>query len=213
MRTQIHRSQSGFSLFELLIVLVIIGVVTTIALMQMGTAKTDFERMRIAREFKIYLERARFDSVKRRPSAGNQMARIIVNGPSSFTAVYDIDGDGTLLPTESRVVNFADRTNSVIQVSDAWSYPVTVRFDRRGHITTVDGANNAVTPLFSICSDCSASSPDVTRISVSSSGTVAELRAGQNPEVLPTPTAANGSNPTMNCYVLTNTASNTCIPN
>ena len=62
-------SESGFSLIEMLIVLVLIGVLTTIALMQLGSSRTDFERQRISREFKIYLERARFDSVKRRPTA------------------------------------------------------------------------------------------------------------------------------------------------
>ncbi len=205
-------SQGGFSLIEMLIVLVIIGVITTIALMQLGSSRTDFERMRIAREFKIYLERARFDSVKRRPANTADMARIVLNGPSSFTAIYDVDGDGTLLPTETRLIDFTQRTNAVIQVSDAWSYPVTVRFDRRGHITATDGSNNPVTPLFTICSDCSAGSPDITRISVSSSGTVAELRAGQNPEVLPTPVTTN-ANIQRNCYVLTNQNANTsCIP-
>lgn len=204
-------SESGFSLIEMLIVLVLIGVLTTIALMQIGSSRTDFERQRISREFKIYLERARFDSVKRRPTAAADMARIVLNGPSSFTAFYDNDGDGVIRPGEAKVVDFTQRTNAVIQVSDAWSYPVTIRFDRRGHITAVDGGNNPVTPLFTICSDCSASSPDITRISVSSSGTVAELRAGQSPETLPTPTTTSSA-PTTNCWVLAaNTPSNTCI--
>lgn len=204
-------SESGFSLIEMLIVLVLIGILTTVALMQLGSSRTDFERQRISREFKIYLERARFDSVKRRPTAAADMARVILDGPSSFRAIYDNDGDGTIQPGETKVVDFTQRTNAIIQVSDAWSYPVTIRFDRRGHITAVDGSGNPVTPLFTICSDCSASSPDITRISVSSSGTVAELRAGQSPETLPTP-ATTSTNVNTNCWVLAaNTPSNSCI--
>ena len=206
-------SQSGFSLIEVFIVVVLIGILTTIAIMQVGSSRVDFQRQRIAREFKIYLERARFDSVKRRAETPAERARVILNSPSSFTVSLDFDGDGTLLSTETRTVDFADRAGAIIRVSDTLNYPVSLSFDRRGLVDTVDGLGNSVTPLFTICSDCSDGSPDVTRISLSRSGTVAELRAGQSPETVPTPTGTNQAAPTTNCYVLAaNTYSNTCIP-
>ncbi|HEX6126026.1 MAG TPA: prepilin-type N-terminal cleavage/methylation domain-containing protein [Pyrinomonadaceae bacterium] len=207
------KAQSGFSLIEVLMVLVIIGVLTTLALMQLGRSRVDFQRQRIAREFKVYLERARFDSVKRR-AAGADVAKVILDGPSSFTVILDFDGDGTLLPSETRTINFADRTDAVIQVADTLSYPVTLSFNWRGLVESLDSANQPVTPLFTICSDCSDADPDTTRISISPSGTVAELREGQDPEALPTPTGtnSNAAMPTLNCYVLgANTPSNSCV--
>lgn len=203
--------QSGFSLIEVLIVLVMMGVLTVLALTQLGSSRVDFQRQRIAREFKIYLERARFDSVKRRAENADS-AKVVLNGPSSFTVSLDFDGDGLLLNTETRTVNFSDRTGATIQVSDTLNYPVTLSFNRRGLVNSIDGLGNQVAPLFTICSDCSDGSPDITRISVSTSGTVAELRAGQDPETLPAPANTNQTMPTMNCYVLaSNTPSNTCV--
>ena len=215
--------QSGFSIIELLIVLVVIGILTTLSLMQLGESRVDFQRQRISREFKNYLERARFDSVKRR--AKNPDGERCTNSPeqpatvevwqTKFKVSLDFDGDGNLTPTEVREVNFADRTDAVIKVSDTLNYPITIRFDCRGLVAARDSTNAEVTPLFSICSDCSNSSPDVTRISISHSGTVAELRQGQDPQTLPTPLGTNSNSvmPTMNCYVLAaNTNSNTCIP-
>ena len=211
MKIQNSGRQSGFSLLELLIVLVMIGILTLLAVMQLGTSRTDLQRQRIAREFKIYLERARFDSVKRRAENADS-AKVVLNGPSSFTVSLDFDGDGVLLNTETRTVNFADRTDSIIQVSDTLAYPITLSFNHRGLVNTVDGLGNPATPLFTICSDCSGGSPDITRISVSTSGTVAELRPGQDPGTLPAPANTNQAMPTMNCYTLAaNTPSNTCI--
>lgn len=211
MKFQTTSSQGGFSLFELLIVLLMIGVLTAVAVIQLGSSKVDLQRQRLAREFKIYLERARFDSVKRRPELESQKAKVVLNGPSTFTAHIDFDGDGSLLPAEFRRIDFLDRTTAEINVSDAWSYPVTVVFDRKGHVTTTDGTGTAVIPLFTICSDCTDGSPDVTRISVSSSGTVADLRQGQNPQALPTPVLGNTAIPLPNCFVLaTNTTWTSC---
>lgn len=213
MKIQKLSPQSGFSLIEVFIVLVMIGILTTLALMQFGSSRVDFQRQRIAREFKIYLERARFDSVKRRANGVGEAAKVVLNGPSSFTVSLDFDGDGTLLNTETRTVNFRDRTDATIRVSDSLTYPVTLAFDRRGLVTATDGNSAPVTPLFSICSDCTDSSPDITRISVSSSGTVAELRPGQDPETMPTPTNTNQSLPTLNCYVLTTSVTpDQCVP-
>lgn len=214
MKSLDRKSQGGFSLLELLMVLVMMGILVGLAIMQVGSATTDYQRQRIAREFKIYLERARFDSVKRRPEQTSMMARLVLTGPTSFTAIYDVDGDGVMTSSERRVVDFTQRSDAVIRVSDAWSYPVVIRFNRRGHITATDGTGTDITPLFTICSDCSSGSPDITRISISKSGTVAELRAGQSPDTLPVPSNGNTSPPMRNCYVLTNANANTvCVPN
>src|SRR5687767_9132053 len=219
MESETRSRQSGFSLIEVLIVLVAIGILTTLAVMQLGSSRVDLQRQRIAREFKVYLERARFDSVKRRAEQTTERASIMLTSPSSFTVSLDFDGDGVMRVSETRVVNFADRTDAVIQGSDAYTWPVRVEFDRRGLVTATQGWVNPsnpgtpITPLFEICSDCSDDSPDTTRISISSSGTVAELRPGQDPEALPPPeTNSNTGLPTMNCYVLAaNTVSNTCV--
>lgn len=219
MKIQTAGPQSGFSLIEMFLVLVAIGILTTLALMQLGQSRVDFQRQRIAREFKVYLERARFDSVKRRAESTAERASIMITSPSSFTVSLDFDGDGIMRTDEVRVIKFSDRTDAVIQVSDAYTWPVRVEFDRRGLVTATQGWVDAsspgtpITPLFAICSDCSASSPDTTRISISSSGTVAELRPGQDPEALPAPAGANANTimPQMNCYVLTNSNSNTCV--
>jgi len=220
MKIQSPSLQSGFSLIEIFIVLVMIGILSTLALMQLGRSRVDLQRQRIAREFKVYLERARFDSVKRRAETTTERASIMLTSQSSFTVSLDFDGDGVMRANETRVVNFADRSDAVIQVSDAYTWPVRVEFDRRGLVTATQGWVNPsnpgspITPLFEICSDCSDASMNTTRISISSSGTVAELRQGQDPQALPTPTGANSNSamPTMNCYVLAaNTASNTCV--
>jgi len=202
MKSSALKDNQGFSLIELLIILVIVGILTTFAVISFRGATTDFERQRIVREFKIYLERARFDSVKRRADTAASMARVTLNGQTSFTASIDFDNNGILdLANETRVVNFSTRSNTRIELSDATlDYPVTLRFNQRGHIISRDASGNDVDPLFTICSNCSAASPDETVISVSTTGTVAILRDGQLPSTLPAPNTTTQS-PTLNCYV------------
>ena len=65
MTKQRRDRQAGVSLIEVLIVLVIVAVLVTIAIAQFSRPKEVFQRQNIAREFKVALERARFDSVKR----------------------------------------------------------------------------------------------------------------------------------------------------
>src|SRR5687767_13154828 len=114
--------QGGFSLIEVFIVLVIIGIVTTFALLTFGSSKVDLHRQAVAREFKIYLERARFDSVKRRADDPNR-ANIVLNNATSFTVQLDYNEDGILQPNETRTVDFTQRSNTQILVTDALNYP------------------------------------------------------------------------------------------
>ncbi len=210
-------SERGLSVIELLIVLVVGAILVTVAITQFTSAKTDFQRQNIAREFKIYLERARFDSVKRRPANADDMSRIILSSPTSFTAVYDRNQNGTILnaggtfePGDRHQVDFTDRSTAQIMVSNTLNYPVTIRFDHRGQIVARDSAGNDIDAVFTICSrgNCSGgrrNTDDLTVIAVSPTGTIAVLAEGQTPGTLPTP-AVSGTPPRINCQILvTNT--------
>lgn len=186
-------------MIELFIVLVIIGVVTTFALLTFGKSKVDLHRQAIVREFKIYLERARFDSVKRRAEDPNR-ATVVLNSATSFTVQLDFNEDGTLQANETRTVDFTQRSNTQILVTDTLNYPVTISFDRRGHVTTQDGLGDDVNPIFTICSDCADALPDQSVISISTTGTVGVSNVEPDPSALPTPVVTN-ANVTLNCYV------------
>lgn len=214
-------SQQGVSVIELVIVLVVVAVLVTISLTQLRSAKADFERQNIVREFKIYLERARFDSIKRRPSSVNDMSRVILGSSSSFTAIFDRNRNGTVLNSDGTVeasdrhrVDFTDRSDTQIIVSDTLNYPVTIRFDHRGQIIAQDSAGNEVNAVFTICSrgHCSGDNrnvDDLTVIAVSPTGTIAILAEGQTPSTLPTP-AVSGTPPRINCQVLVTNANVSC---
>ena len=196
-----YRKQSGFSILELLMVIVVVTILATIGIVIFRGAKTDFERQRIVREFKNYLERARFDSVKRRATTEAQMSKIVLNGPFSFTARLDFNNDGLLSPEEERLVDFTSRSSTRIVVSDTLNYPVTILFDRRGHVDTRDSTSAPIEPLFTICSECASANPQTTILSLSTTGTVAVIRNGVLPSAMPTPAITNTS-PILNCYVL-----------
>lgn len=208
MRKSNLKSQRGVSLVEVLIVLVVIGVLSSLAVLQLRGARTNFERQRIVREFKNYLERARFDSVKRRAVTNAEMATIVLSGPTAFSASLDFDESGTVSASETRQIDFTARSTTRILVADTLNYPVTIRFDRRGHATTIDSGNNVVNPVFKICGDCSTNSTDVSFLSISASGTVADTRTA--PGVLPTPSVTN-TNTVFNCYVLVVNTNTACV--
>ena len=198
-------------MIELFIVLVIIAIVTTFALLTFGSSKVDLHRQAVTREFKIYLERARFDSVKRRADDPNR-ANVVLNNATSFTVQLDYNEDGTLLPNETRTVDFTERSHTQILVTDTLNYPITISFDRRGHATTVDGLGNAINPVFTICSHCDEASPDNSVISLSTTGTVSVSSEEPDPSALPTPVVTN-ANVTPNCYIYVAGAnSNTTCP-
>ncbi len=190
-------NQNGVTLVELLIVILLIIIVSTIAIMNMGSSKIQFERQTVARELKIAFERARFDSVKRRAdgNTGSPMANVIVEG-NSFTLKTDINQNGTLEAGEDRV-NTSWKPGISIRDEDGApiAAPITVTFDKRGEVTATGGTAN-----FLVCNgDCSAT-PTVSNsnlVIVTTTGTVNILPGGAtvptfaNPGVAPVPSNAN----------------------
>ncbi len=149
-------NEKGLSLVELLMVISIIVIISTLAIMSLGSSKDQMIRQTVARELKVAFERARFDSVKRRAPKDDlldidEQANVVVT-ENSFTLKTDINQNGTLEAAEDRVNT---SWNSIISIRDEsgapLTSPITVAFDKRGEITTTGG-----TAAFLVCNgDCS----------------------------------------------------------
>lgn len=127
-----HRSgQAGISLVELLVVIVIIGIVASLALMQRGSANEQFQRQNASRELKTAFERARFDSVKRRADGGSVPLAYVFVEANQFTLFTDVNQDGDLADTGDAVTTPLP-PNISIAPRAGLSLPLTISFNRRG---------------------------------------------------------------------------------
>ncbi len=182
-------SQSGKSLLEILIVLVVGAVIIAMAVTGMTSAKANITRQNYAREFKGNLERARYDAVKRRAKNLDQMARIKILTATSYEVYLDYDQNGILESTEKRTFTITAQSNVKILGTDL-VFPTTIRFNHAGN-TTVSSEETtpatAVTPVFTFCEGiCTLTTATVKNsniIMLSPTGTVAMLNGG---EALPT---------------------------
>lgn len=177
-----HRHQKGFSLLELLVVVAILGVLAALAIPGFTKAQVQFQRQNVARQMKIYLERARFDSVKRNASTFNEMAKLIIHSPTSFSSILDTNHNGTLELNEIHLISIPV-SNGVKIVGGNLIFPITITFDHRGQAKAINGSNADITPTFIVCeNNCTFATADKTNsntLSISPTGTVAMVEAGQ----------------------------------
>ncbi|HEY0047881.1 MAG TPA: prepilin-type N-terminal cleavage/methylation domain-containing protein [Pyrinomonadaceae bacterium] len=199
--------QKGFSLLELLIVVVIIGIVSVLAMTQFGRTETRLQRQNIARELKVYLERARFDSVKRRAVNPTDMARVIITSATAFNVTTDMNLNGTIDSADTRFMSLNGRTDARITGNNL-IFPIVIRFDHRGQATAIDNNGANVDPTFTICdANCTlatANANNSTVITVTPSGTVAMMNGGSSLSNINAPnvtTIAGNSNISNTVYV------------
>ncbi|MDI1240455.1 MAG: prepilin-type N-terminal cleavage/methylation domain-containing protein [bacterium] len=190
------RSNSGFSLIELLIVLVVIGILVTLAVIALGSSSSSLARQNISREFKVALERARYDSVKRRPDTCDQMSRVEITSPTSFRLLTDTNRNGSIDPaSETSLYDFASRSNTEI-VGDGLVYPITIRFDGRGKSSSgtcaAPTATHTATTFCELpCTAATANDQNATVIYVSPTGTTTALKGGETIPNFTAPTVTN----------------------
>ena len=193
MNTNELKEQRGVSLIEVLILLVVLSIMVSFTVAQLGSSKQNFQRQNLARELKVNLERARFDSVKRRPETEINMSKVVIDSATAFTVFLDLNQDGIASDSEKRQINFS-RLEGVKIVGDNLIFPITVKFDRRGHIT-VDGTGTNIVPSFTICDKgCSfetAEDSNSNTISVSQTGTVTMTGGGEAEATFNNPTVTN----------------------
>jgi len=171
--------QAGISLPELLVVTVVIAIVASLALMQFGGSREQFQRQNVAQQLKQAFERARFDSVKRRAAVANQQAKVIVTA-TSYTLLTDNNANGvTTDAADSVVTNFTGQGFSI--TGNSMTFPVTVSFDKRGETATTGAAN----PIFWVCNGtCTAGSTtnsNANIVLVTPTGTVNLLSGSSTP--------------------------------
>lgn len=148
------RDQNGWTLVELLVVCVVIAVVAGLALMQRGNSNEIFKRQNVAWGLKNAFERARFDSVKRRPTnTGTDLYAFVSVGNTSFTMNTDRNSDGKLENTEPIVTNFSTENITIQYLTGPSSanMPAAVIFNQRGEPTSLGADNSPVAPAFLVC--------------------------------------------------------------
>ena len=182
MKKVVMSTQSGASVMELVIVLAIAAILLTFAVAQFGRSGKNFDRQNIAREIKVSLERARFDSVKRRPDSVADMSKVTILSATSFSYTMDLNQNGQIDGAETRTVDFAGRSDVRIAGTDL-VFPITIRFDPQGQITATNGASSEIIPFFYVCNgNCTSATANAANsnvIYISPTGTVAMMAGGQ----------------------------------
>jgi len=129
---------AGVSVVELLIVMSMITVISGFAFMQIVRARQVMIRANAAQELVGYLEKARLDSVRRRPTTTAEMAQVSIVNATFYSVTIDADGNGSL--DAPRVI--ALPTNTDLEFNG--SFPRTIYFNWRGR--TVNAANAITAP-------------------------------------------------------------------
>jgi len=187
-------AERGASVIEMVIVLAVVAILVTFAVAQFGSANESIERQNFAKEFKIHLERARFDSVKRRASSLADMAMVNVLNSTSYNAATDLNQNGTIDTSDIRNIDFSGRSDVKIYLASGLNFPVLIRFDRQGHALITDNSGNPVDHFIFCGKGCTAATADASNsnvVYVSPTGTVAMMGGGESMPSFNAPDVSN----------------------
>ena len=140
-------SAAGLSLLELMVVIAMIAVVSSVAVVNFARSNRSFKVAGATRTLSNYLEKARLDSVRRHGGAS-----VNINSTTSYTVNADFTGTGT---TTSRTVSLPTNTTlsyklppGTTSISPS-STPITITYLWRGTtastvlLTLTDSAGGA----------------------------------------------------------------------
>jgi prepilin-type N-terminal cleavage/methylation domain-containing protein len=130
-------SAAGFSVVELLIVIAVVAIISTIALTSFEKSSRSFNLSGATRNLSAYLEKARVDSVRRHAQPSG--ASLDINSTSSYTANIDFSGTGT---STARTISLPAGTTLSYTLPpattsiDPSATPITITYDWRGRTTS-----------------------------------------------------------------------------
>jgi prepilin-type N-terminal cleavage/methylation domain-containing protein len=173
--------ESGLTMVELLVVIVIIAIVAGIALLQRGSADIQLRRQNAAQALKEAFERARFDSVKRRAECDAEKSKVVVL-QNSFELWTDKNNNRVLESSERETTSFAGQNIVIDGIS--LIAPVTVKFNQRGEVDARDSLTITNNPGFLVCNvTCGGtiSNLNANKVFVTPTGTVNMIGGGESP--------------------------------
>jgi len=133
---------AGVTVLELLIVIMMITVISGFALMQTVRVRQVMIRANAAQEFVGYLEKARLDSVRRRPLPTTaEMAQLSIVNATYYSVTIDANGDGAL--DAPKVIGLP--VNTDLQFNG--TFPRTIYFDWRGRVVNSTGTISPVSTI------------------------------------------------------------------
>lgn len=120
--------QKGFTLLQLMIVVLVIAVIGGMAAFGIVQARGRIRLTNSARMLASYLEKARVDSVRRHAVNFDDMAGLTVTSPTSYQVRLDFDSNGTV---ETRDITL---DNGIVFANNS----IPTRFDWRGRFRSID---------------------------------------------------------------------------
>lgn len=144
--------QSGFSYVELLVVILVIAIVAGVAIVQRGSATEQFRVQNVAYGLKNSFERARFDSVKRRPEGSVNNSYVTVAN-ASYTLGVDRNGNGTVEVGDETMNDLSGSGIGIVYYDGAVQtsgMPVSVKFNMRGEPAAALTGGSFIAPVFCV---------------------------------------------------------------
>lgn len=150
-KQELSPHQSGFTMIDMLLVIVIIAIISAFSIMGINRARTSLRLDSSARTMMAYLEKARLDAINRHARNVSQMATLDIPpisatntapDPKKYRVTMDFGGNGVLT---SQVVALESGVSIIIPTETVGSIttpvPPVVTFDWRG---TNEGGENIV---------------------------------------------------------------------
>ena len=128
-----RKSSAGFSVLDMLIVVVIVAIIVTYVLGQISTIRKPLARTNAAQRLQSYVQRARSDSIRRHADEMTRMAQITVVDAHAYNVSLDDNGDGVLDPPV-----FVDLKEQNLKLDGP--FPRVFFFDAQGR--TIDAHRN-----------------------------------------------------------------------
>ena len=144
--------QSGVSYVELLVVILVIAIVAGVAIVQRGSATEQFRVQNVAYGLKNSFERARFDSVKRRPEGSVNNSYVTVAN-ASYTLGVDRNGNGTVEVGDETMNDLSGSGIGIVYYDGAVQtsgMPVSVKFNMRGEPAAALTGGSFIAPVFCV---------------------------------------------------------------